>query len=215
MFAGVPSLFVRTSGCPLRCEWCDTKYSSWAPEGEQEDVDELTTYCGKHPASHIVITGGEPCMFAGQVGHMLFQLQSRYGKVVTVETSGALGEVGLSPDLWSVSPKLASAAPVAGPERDLHLRNNDLSHMAAFQRRTLHSRVQFKFVMSSEADVAEVEKLVGEHKLLPQFVWAMPEGRTKDEVLTRGAWLAEVCKERGWNLCLRQQILIWGNRRGT
>src|SRR3954470_21284099 len=51
---GVPSVFVRTSGCNLRCRWCDTKYASWEPEGLQRSVAEVVAEVAQHPASHVV-----------------------------------------------------------------------------------------------------------------------------------------------------------------
>ena len=59
---GIPSVFVRTSGCNLRCRWCDTKYSSWTPEGENVDIEELVEKVCSYPARHVVITGGEPML---------------------------------------------------------------------------------------------------------------------------------------------------------
>src|SRR5271157_3098690 len=57
---GVPSLFIRTSGCNLRCRWCDTPYTSWQPEGTDFDLDRIVDEVRAHPARHVVITGGEP-----------------------------------------------------------------------------------------------------------------------------------------------------------
>ena len=57
--AGVPSVFVRTSGCNLRCAWCDTPSASWQPEGTPRTVDDIVAEVSKHPAQHVVLTGGE------------------------------------------------------------------------------------------------------------------------------------------------------------
>ena len=63
--AGVPSVFVRTSGCNLRCNWCDTPYASWNPEGTAMTVEEIVTAVGRFPARHAVLTGGEPMIAPG------------------------------------------------------------------------------------------------------------------------------------------------------
>ena len=55
---GVPSVFVRTSGCNLRCRWCDTKYASWTPTGKDWFIREILDEVANHPAKHVVITGG-------------------------------------------------------------------------------------------------------------------------------------------------------------
>src|SRR6476661_8098650 len=57
---GVPSVFVRASGCNLRCIWCDTPYSSWTPEGEDVAVDQIVQKVREFGAPHVVVTGGEP-----------------------------------------------------------------------------------------------------------------------------------------------------------
>jgi 7-carboxy-7-deazaguanine synthase len=57
--SGVPSVFIRTSGCNLRCSWCDTKYASWTPEGQQMDIDEIVSEVSQFRTDHVVVTGGE------------------------------------------------------------------------------------------------------------------------------------------------------------
>ncbi len=59
---GIPSVFVRTSGCNLRCAWCDTPYTSWQPEGQSYTVAKILRELEKYPARHVVITGGEPLL---------------------------------------------------------------------------------------------------------------------------------------------------------
>ena len=59
---GVPSVFVRASGCNLRCTWCDTPYASWEPEGENFSVAQIVERVIAFPARHVVLTGGEPMM---------------------------------------------------------------------------------------------------------------------------------------------------------
>jgi tRNA (guanine-N1)-methyltransferase len=61
---GVPSVFVRTSGCNLRCNWCDTMYASWSPEGTEMSIAEIVDEVAEHPAQHCVLTGGEPAALA-------------------------------------------------------------------------------------------------------------------------------------------------------
>src|ERR1051325_2528846 len=60
MLTGVPSVFVRTSGCNLRCVWCDTPYTSWSPEGADMAVDDILAAIQEYPAQYVVVTGGEP-----------------------------------------------------------------------------------------------------------------------------------------------------------
>src|SRR5438874_9898678 len=61
VLTGVPSVFVRTSGCNLRCVWCDTPYTSWQPEGDELTLHAILSRIDEHPqARHVVLTGGEP-----------------------------------------------------------------------------------------------------------------------------------------------------------
>ena len=61
---GTDSTFVRTSGCNLRCWFCDTPYTSWSPEGDDLSVDEIVQEVSQYACDHVVITGGEPMLFA-------------------------------------------------------------------------------------------------------------------------------------------------------
>src|SRR5438309_75803 len=92
---GVPSVFVRTSGCNLRCNWCDTPYASWSPEGTPMSVAEIITEVKKHPARHVVLTGGEP-MIAKEIRALAAELKQS-GYHITIEAlrakAGWLGEL--------------------------------------------------------------------------------------------------------------------------
>ena len=108
MLTGVPSVFVRTSGCNLRCVWCDTPYTSWAPEGSDMPVDTILACVKAHPARHAVVTGGEP-MIAPQIVE-LTQGVKNLGLHVTMETAGTVYHK-VACDLMSISPKLANSTP--------------------------------------------------------------------------------------------------------
>src|SRR5208283_2104611 len=82
---GVPSVFVRTSGCNLRCSWCDTPYTSWKPEGAEMTVPEIVDQVKAFNASHVVITGGEP-MIARGVEELSRQLREAQLHI-TIETA--------------------------------------------------------------------------------------------------------------------------------
>src|SRR5438094_10421005 len=71
---GVPSVFVRTSGCNLRCSWCDTKYASWHPEGVHMDLDAIVSAVSAYPSQYCVLTGGEP-MIAKEIHELATKLR--------------------------------------------------------------------------------------------------------------------------------------------
>ena len=64
LLTGVPSVFVRTSGCNLRCWFCDTPYTSWSPEGGDMSTDEIVAQVEEWDSTHVVVTGGEPMLWA-------------------------------------------------------------------------------------------------------------------------------------------------------
>ncbi|HEY2574064.1 MAG TPA: 7-carboxy-7-deazaguanine synthase QueE, partial [Verrucomicrobiaceae bacterium] len=107
--AGVPSVFVRSSGCNLRCRWCDTPYASWNPEGEEMSVAEIMNEVNRHPANHVVVTGGEP-MIARDIRELLQSLRDAR-KHITIETAATVPPNGVPCDLASLSPKLKNSTP--------------------------------------------------------------------------------------------------------
>ena len=113
---GVPSVFVRTSGCNLRCSWCDTKYASWKPEGDQIDIDQILTEVRKFPAKHCVVTGGEPMV--GKGIHELMAALRQEGYHLTIETAATVSPGGIECDLASLSPKLSNSSPDPGEVGD-------------------------------------------------------------------------------------------------
>lgn len=215
--AGRVAYFIRTTGCNLRCWWCDTPYTSWKPEpGQVLEPEELASQVEREaPAGcDVVLTGGEPMLFSAGLSRLVRLLEGA-GRAVTVETNGTIWDPEVTPHLWSVSPKLPSSAP--GPEHPvaasrLHARNNILQYLAQF---TATGMAQFKFVVTDQNDLGPVERLVFEHNIPRHDVWLMPQGVTAADVLSRGLWLAEECKVRGFNLSLRQHVLLWGHKRGV
>src|SRR4051812_46601268 len=106
--SGVPSVFVRASGCNLRCTWCDTPYASWNPEGEDVAVDEIVRRVNAHLAKHIVVTGGEP-MIMPDIAELCDALK-RDDHHITIETAATVFKP-VRLDLASLSPKLSNSTP--------------------------------------------------------------------------------------------------------
>ena len=111
-FAGTPSVFVRTTGCNLRCWFCDTPYTSIRPEGFIRDWREVVRDVLRYDSRHVVLTGGEPLLQADLVP--LAKALRSEGRIVTIETAGTVFR-DVEADLMSISPKLASSTPPALP----------------------------------------------------------------------------------------------------
>jgi 7-carboxy-7-deazaguanine synthase len=210
---GVPSFFIRTTGCNLRCEWCDTPYTSWEPAGDWRSIAELVAAV---PASarHVVVTGGEPLLWAN-LPALTAALRAR-GLHVTIETAGTLYQ-DLACDLMSVSPKLANSDP--GPARPDAVRSEHAARRLDVPtlRRLLETYVcQLKFVVADRGDVGEIEALLPRlPPIAADRVLLMPLGTSAAEIGARARWIAELCKERGWRYTPRLHIDLYGNERGT
>jgi 7-carboxy-7-deazaguanine synthase len=210
---GVPSVFVRTSGCNLRCVWCDTPYTSWVPEGEDWPIVRILQTVDSFRASHVVVTGGEP-MIAPQIGELTNQLRLR-GLHITVETAGTVN-TPVACDLMSISPKLKNSIPI---ERDSG-RWAQQHDRLRWQPTVLKDLIatypyQLKFVIADPRDLAEVDQMRAALQVPRSNILLMPEGTTPEIIRQRGIWLAEVCKEHGYRYSPRLHVDLWGDKRGV
>jgi 7-carboxy-7-deazaguanine synthase len=210
---GVPSLFVRTSGCNLRCSWCDTPYTSWNPEGEDlsigEILDRAESLNAFSPAKHVVLTGGEP-MIAPAIVELSEQLRER-GMHITVETAGTVF-APVACDLMSISPKLANSTP-EGVFKAQHERLRQQPDV--LKRLMANYDYQLKFVIAREEDIGEVCAVVSQLNAPSGKVILMPEGISTDVLRERGVWLTEICKQHGFRFSPRLHVDLYGNRRGV
>jgi len=208
---GVPSVFIRTSGCNLRCAWCDTPYTSWSPEGAELSLNQILAEVRTYPASHVVVTGGEP-MIAPEIIPLTERLR-QVGLHITVETAGTVFKP-VACDLMSISPKLANSTPRAddrwAAQHDrLRIDPGVLSQLLA------RYDYQLKFVVAAPRDLEEVRALLGRLQAQRGRVILMPEGVDRDVLRERGVWLAEICKAEGFRFSPRLHIDLYGNRRGV
>jgi 7-carboxy-7-deazaguanine synthase len=226
LLAGTPSTFVRTSGCNLRCVWCDTPYTSWEPEGEPMTVFQVLDRVRVLPPRHVVVTGGEPMLFPEAAE--LCRVLRREGFHVTVETAGTvLPDVAerlvAEPlaDLMSISPKLSSSAPPtatpsgwAGRHQAARRRDDVLKVLMA------SSPYQLKFVVDTPADLVEALQWLEDLRAAgcvidPATVCMMPQGRSDAELARVGAWLEPDCRRRGFHFAPRHHVAWFGHTRGT
>jgi 7-carboxy-7-deazaguanine synthase len=206
---GVPSVFVRTSGCNLRCSWCDTPYTSWQPEGTELSLDQILDEVRAHPAHHVVVTGGEP-MIAPEILPLAERLRDA-GLHITIETAGTVFKP-VACDLMSISPKLANSTP-EGPFRAQHERLRiQTDVLAELMARYEH---QLKFVIARADDLDEVRAIVAALRADTARVILMPEGTEPGVLRERSVWLAEICKEEGFRFSPRLHVDLWGSKRGV
>lgn len=228
LFTGHPSVFIRLSGCNLRCAWtdthgrevrCDTPYSSFRPERNVLSVDSivqsvrevLQKQTAPVQGMHAVITGGEPTLQESMV--TLANLLCASGMKVTVETNGTREAPFLSPSVFlSVSPKLIGSGNV--PKDDYAMTVAKLIGVRA---------AQLKFVISSLADahdalsfgqkVRDAIKELGIGASIMEM-W-MPMGDDEGSILECSEWLIPLCISHNIRFCDRMHIRQWGKRRGV
>lgn len=220
LLVGTPSSFVRVSGCNLRCAWCDSPATSWAPRGEHATLDELVEFCAAGPR-HVVLTGGEPLLFA-PIAELSSRLRAA-GHHITVETAGTVLLEGLECDLASVSPKLDHSSP---RERDAAWaeRHEKLRWRPHVVRELLRFPWQLKFVVRAydedllSEDVVEVLRMVEELEIPlseRDRVLLMPECIDRDRLVADYAMLVPWLRKTGFRLGPRMHIAIFGHRPGT
>jgi 7-carboxy-7-deazaguanine synthase len=210
MLVGIPSVFIRASGCNLRCSWCDTPYTSWKPEGPEMTLEAIFAAVERFPAArHAVVTGGEPMIFP-QVVDLTTGLRAR-GLHVTVETAGTVW-APVACDLMSISPKLANSTPAGGWRARHEAKRIQPDVLRRLMAEYEH---QLKFVVAAPGDLAEVRTLVQTLAADRARVMLMPEGTDAETLRERSRWLAEICKEEGFRFSPRLHVALWGNRRGV
>jgi 7-carboxy-7-deazaguanine synthase len=211
---GVPSAFVRTTGCNLRCGWCDTPYTSWEPAGEHLSIAAILDRLATFPTKHVVVTGGEP-MLLPEVVDLCGALRED-GYHITIETAATVFRP-VACDLASLSPKLSNSTPWQREGGRWAVRHDRLRLRPDVIRAFMDlCDYQLKFVIDRPQDVEEVLALL---ETLPGVdrtrVLLMPQGVTREELARRGPWVEDVCREQGFRYCPRLHIELYGNTRGT
>jgi 7-carboxy-7-deazaguanine synthase len=210
--AGVPSVFVRLAGCPLRCRWCDTKYGWDETAGAHYSIATIIQTVQQWPCKFVVITGGEP-MVNPELEELVQSLKDS-GKHITIETAGIAFIPDIPCDLMSISPKLSNSTPddpaLAAIHEDSRLDTAVLGELID------NYEYQLKFVVDSEDDLPEIQQTIeGIGNVDPGKVMLMPQAGTKEELLAKSPMVVDLCKHTGFAFCQRLQVLLWNGRRGT
>jgi 7-carboxy-7-deazaguanine synthase len=220
---GVPSVFVRTSGCNLRCWFCDSYHTSWEPTHAWLSVEDVIEEVQSHPATHVVLTGGEPLIHEESVD--LLDRLGELGYHTTVETNGTIyRECDI--DLASISPKLASSTPTSeraptgdGEWADRHdSRRLDLDHLSKLVD---NYEFQLKFVVTGPDDIPEITSLVERVRAATSTrvrdtdVLLMPEGATRADLDETRETVAALALEHGYRYTPRVHVDLWDDAPGT
>jgi len=214
LLTGTDSVFVRLSGCNLRCDFCDTPYTSWQPEGTHLTVAEVFQQVSEFKTRHVVLTGGEPLLFPDIVPLCDLLREARHH--ITIETAGTVAQP-VACDLMSISPKLSNSTPSverAGTWRERHERARDVP--AVIRHLTSAYEYQLKFVVGTLADCQEVEEWLERYPTSRRDrVLLMPQGIDLRALEAIALWLEPYCRERQFTFCPRRHIEWYGAVRGT
>lgn len=211
---GTPSGFIRTSGCNLRCGWCDTPYTSWKPEGEEWKLGEILAEVNQYPSRHVVITGGEP-LLARDMGELTSRFK-RKGYHITMETAATIFKPVVC-DLISMSPKLSNSTPRKREKgKFTRMHEEQRLNFPVIQKFLNRYDYQLKFVVENRRDFTEIRGILKRLKNIdPTRVLIMAQGRTRRELHDKASWIVDLCKTYGFGYTPRLQIELYGNRRGT
>jgi 7-carboxy-7-deazaguanine synthase len=212
--SGVPSVFIRTSGCNLRCVWCDTPYTSWSPDGKEMGLDEILHAIESYPLDHVVLTGGEP-LLSLEIEDLSVRLKTAGGHV-TIETAATIFKP-VSCDLVSMSPKLSNSTPWQKQNgRFAAMHDQHRLNYNVVQQFIDSYDYQLKFVVDREQDFAEVRQIVDALRNVDTSrVLIMAQARNRRQLHQKSRWIVELCKKFGYGYSPRLHIELYGNRRGV
>lgn len=224
--AGIPTVFVRLTGCNLRCSYCDTKYAQNLSDGEDKTAEQIVydAECLFYPRipqlriglrRWILITGGEPLLRCDDVGYLVCALKCD-SYLIEVETNGSIDPPTWFKwvDCWSVDIKCPSSGPSYGSFRECWLRK-------------LRKQDQLKFVVGTEEDLDFVRGFLSDNGCraqmlvspVIQFGWHPEDEHGCLVVGDRNRkWLQEVaefCKEQNVRMSLQLHKVIWGDKKGV
>ena len=193
--AGLPTVFVRLTGCPLRCTWCDTTYSFTG--GEAATIESVLAEVAKYPARQVCVTGGEPLSQKDCLPLLTALCDAGYD--VSLETSGAL-------DVSGVDPRVSRIMDLKAPDSG-ELARNLWDNLALLNRRD-----EIKIVIASRSDYEWAREVLRERQLdrICPVLFSPAQGLIEPQSL------ADWILKDGLNVRFQLQLhkLLWGNMQG-
>ena len=193
--SGLPTVFIRLTGCPLRCTWCDTTYSFTG--GSAWEIADILAEVARHPTRHVCVTGGEP--LAQKECPALLQALCDAGYDVCLETSGAL-------DISTIDPRVARIMDLKAPASGECERNlwSNLRHLKAGD--------EIKIIIADRADYDWACQQLTQHRLADLCPVLLSPARGSQDARQLAEWILQ----DGLPVRLQLQLhkLLWGNMQG-
>lgn len=193
---GLPTVFVRLTGCPMRCTYCDTEYAFSG--GKNMEIAEVLQQVANYGARYVCVTGGEP--LAQKECHTLLQALCDAGYSVSLETGGAI-------DISKVDPRVSVILDVKTPAsgEDKNMRWDNLSHVQA--------KDEIKFVICNRDDYDWAKAKLDEYKLTQKCPVLFSPAFHDVPAETLAGWILQD------KLPVRMQIqlhkILWGEKAGV
>lgn len=192
---GLPTVFIRLTGCPLRCTWCDTTYSFTG--GSAWEIADILAEVARHPTRHVCVTGGEP--LAQKECSALLQALCDAGYDVCLETSGAL-------DISTIDPRVARIMDLKAPASGECERNlwSNLRHLKAGD--------EIKIIIADRADYDWACQQLTQHRLADLCPVLLSPAQGSQDARQLAEWILQ----DGLPVRLQLQLhkLLWGNMQG-
>jgi len=192
---GHPNIFIRTTGCNLRCQYCDTKYAY--DNGKEMSINEIIKQISQYPCKHVCITGGEPLLQGDMLDLINALSKNKYN--ICIETNGSI-------DIGNISKcrSLLISLDIKCPSSEMH-KNNYLQNISLLKKDD-----QLKFIIKDRKDYEYAKKILREYEpsctVFFQPVWGI-DSRNLAE------WIIQ--DNLDVKLGLQLHKIIWGDRRGV
>ena len=192
---GLPTVFIRLTGCPLRCRWCDTSYAFSG--GENRSITDIVTEAGRHGTRTVCVTGGEP--LAQKNSLSLLSALCDAGFDVSLETSGAI-------DIGDVDPRVSRIMDLKAPG------SGELDKNLPANLPLLAPRDEVKIVIADRADYEWARGIIAEHLLAERCPVLLSPVQGELEPATLAEWILADRLPVRFQLQLHK--ILWGNMRG-
>ena len=193
---GLPTIFIRLSGCPMRCHYCDTAYAFQG--GVMMEIDDIMETIKKYDTHYVTVTGGEP--LAQKEVLSLLKVLADQNYDVSLETGGGISIKEVDPRIKII---LDIKTPESGEEKKNHWENLNL----------IHAKDEIKFVLCSREDYDWAKKILDQYKLTERCHVLFSPVYQKLNATDLGNWILE--DQLPVRLQIQLHKLLWGEKPGV